>query len=987
MGFVLCRSLIGRDAEVAQLTAALERSGSGDGRVLFLAGEPGVGKSRLAREVLETAARSGVATFAGRASESAVQVPYRPLSEALMRAAREGLTPVGRGVARYRPALGRLVPEWGEAGADGAEVSGVIVAEGVLRLLSGLGPAGALLVLEDLQWADPETLTVLEFLAGNVVGEPVLCLATVRDSEPSAGLDLVRGLAARKAADLVVVPRLGDADVRTMAADCLGTDDVPDPVARLLSQSDGLPFAVEELLAAAAASGLPGDPAAAESAGGQEPAGGVPVSIGISVTRRLAACGPAVTDVLSWAAVLGAQFDPVLLPALAGVADSEVQAALAEAQQAMLIKPADGAGGLLRFRHSLTRRAVLAGLLPPDRAARAARAAGAVEAAHPGLPGACCELAADLYAAAGARDRAAALMLEVGQRALRQGALGTASAALAAARDLAGQADEVSPDLGPDLDLLQFETFAATGDRPQILAAADRLVASLDESGPDPPARARILIMTARARHLNDPDAAAGQLTAGRKIAARLRDSALVSEANVALAQCALDAGDIAGAGDLARTALAAAQSASPAGWSAGVAIQSLQVLGATAKARDLNAARAAFRRSYQIADDHDNVLGRIEALSQLGTIEMLENGTGRYLQRGSELAHAAGAISAGALIDIKVALLAAVTGDLDRAHATARQCEADAARIRAGRARALSIAVQAFASAARGERAAAEAAARRAEEILPGNPEILFTTYGLVRVTAALFCDDLGAALRHAAEAAAYSKRGPPRAPSMASALYPIVHVLSGRPEVAALDRTKETAAAVKWNRGFFACAEAVLAGRSGRRREAAALADEGQALLSPFAPQWTHLARQLISGPALLDHWGQPVRWLNESAGGFDATGLHELAAACRRTLHEAGQPVPRPRGDHADVPAHLRDLGITAREMDVYRLLARGMANSQIAGRLEISPKTVDTHVASLIAKTGRTCLRELVAHAARQVPAEDPLRQRPARPNAG
>ncbi len=64
-----------------------------------------------------------------------------------------------------------------------------------------------------------------------------------------------------------------------------------------------------------------------------------------------------------------------------------------------------------------------------------------------------------------------------------------------------------------------------------------------------------------------------------------------------------------------------------------------------------------------------------------------------------------------------------------------------------------------------------------------------------------------------------------------------------------------------------------------------------------------------------------------------------------------------------------------------MDVYRLLARGMANTQIAGRLDISPKTVDTHVASLIAKTGRTSLRELVAHAARQVPAGDSLLRAP------
>src|ERR1700691_4300942 len=224
---------------MAQLAAALKRAGQSDGQLTFLVGEAGVGKSRLAGEVMEKAAEAGFATLTGRASESAVQLPYRPLSEALMRAARDGLSPDGKSVEPYRPALASLVPEWRRTADGGAEVSGIIVAEALVRLLSELGKPGALLVLEDLQWADPETQTVVEYLADNLTGSPVLCLATVRDFDQSAGLDLSRYLAERGAADLIELPRLPDTAVRAMAAECLGTADVPDAVGELLGQSEG----------------------------------------------------------------------------------------------------------------------------------------------------------------------------------------------------------------------------------------------------------------------------------------------------------------------------------------------------------------------------------------------------------------------------------------------------------------------------------------------------------------------------------------------------------------------------------------------------------------------------------------------------------------------------------------------------------------------------------------------------------------------------
>jgi len=79
-----------------------------------------------------------------------------------------------------------------------------------------------------------------------------------------------------------------------------------------------------------------------------------------------------------------------------------------------------------------------------------------------------------------------------------------------------------------------------------------------------------------------------------------------------------------------------------------------------------------------------------------------------------------------------------------------------------------------------------------------------------------------------------------------------------------------------------------------------------------------------------------------------------------------------VPRSGRGSAQVPPQMRRLGITSREMDVFLLVARGFSNAEIARRLYISPKTVETHIASLVAKTGQAGRRELVAHAARFVP---------------
>jgi hypothetical protein len=160
------------------------------------------------------------------------------------------------GLTQYRPALAAIVPGWTDASEREPEISPLILGEALLRLMSALPGAGALLVLEDLQFADPETLAIVEYLADNVRGGPVRCLATVQETEPSITMDLVRSVHARRAATLVEVGRLTDTEVGEMAAACLDQVSVPEPVlGRLLAECDGLPFAVEELLAAAIYSG------------------------------------------------------------------------------------------------------------------------------------------------------------------------------------------------------------------------------------------------------------------------------------------------------------------------------------------------------------------------------------------------------------------------------------------------------------------------------------------------------------------------------------------------------------------------------------------------------------------------------------------------------------------------------------------------------------------------------------------------------------
>lgn len=105
-----------------------------------------------------------------------------------------------------------------------------------------------------------------------------------------------------------------------------------------------------------------------------------------------------------------------------------------------------------------------------------------------------------------------------------------------------------------------------------------------------------------------------------------------------------------------------------------------------------------------------------------------------------------------------------------------------------------------------------------------------------------------------------------------------------------------------------------------------------------------------------------------LRADLAAHEASGDVELARICRTLLRQAGAPTRRGRGD-ALVPPALRALGITSREVDVLDLVVQGLTNAQIAERLVLSPRTVETHVAHLLAKTGAANRAELRGRFAR------------------
>ncbi|MHB8507089.1 MAG: EAL domain-containing protein [Candidatus Dormibacteria bacterium] len=387
----LCPDLVGRQEEVAELVSALLSADRGDGGLVVLMGDAGMGKSRVLEEVRRHAAQRGWTVLTGSCSEAELALPYLPYVEALsdyLVGADDRLLRARLGAAREE--LGQLFPRLaGSAERDAYDPTRRKLAlfEAVLALLQMIAEGGGLLLcIEDLNWADASSRDLLDYLARRVRGTRLLIVATARGDELGRRHPLVALLGAwRRAgvAEVMELKALRPDEVGRMIQLTLGSDSIhPGFAASLHRHCEGNPYVVEETLKELLDAGRL--PRGAD--GWEELTGtgglGIPRSVAENVLRRVGRLGEAEVQVLQCAAVLGRSFAYSTLVRLSSLDESSLQAALQLCLEEQLLEEDPSSTTRYQFRHALTREAIYGDVLRPRREFLHARAAE-ILSSHP----------------------------------------------------------------------------------------------------------------------------------------------------------------------------------------------------------------------------------------------------------------------------------------------------------------------------------------------------------------------------------------------------------------------------------------------------------------------------------------------------------------------------------------------------------------------------------------------------------------------------
>jgi tetratricopeptide (TPR) repeat protein len=390
LGGLVRGRLVGRDKEIDTLRSSWSAAAAGRGGMVLISGEPGAGKTRLARELVDYARITGGAVLQGGCYELEAATPYLPFIEALRtwvhqstdgelrRAAGEA----GAELARLAPELESRIGPFPEGPALSAAEQRLRLFDGVARCLFSLAePKGLLLLIDDLQWADQASLSLLHYFVRLIGRERVLILGCYRETDLDRSHPLAEALDTwhrERAASRVHLRRLDPEATSTMLKVLLGQSEVTDDLsASIHRETEGNPFFIEEIVKT-----LVDDGQIVCEIGGwcrrdaEELV--LPQGVKAAIGRRLDHVSESTVELLRAAAILGKTFEFSELAAVTDTPEDALLDALDEAVAAQLVETRSGE--TIAFTHDKIREVLYHELNPIRRRRLHFRVAEGLEA-------------------------------------------------------------------------------------------------------------------------------------------------------------------------------------------------------------------------------------------------------------------------------------------------------------------------------------------------------------------------------------------------------------------------------------------------------------------------------------------------------------------------------------------------------------------------------------------------------------------------------